>query len=199
MEPSRRGAAHACRVVVSTPPAPQPTPALAGHRQRRRLRLPKRDEDGDAGFGADLARDVALAGDVFGDQDVAGTESADGAVADFDIDGAREREDCRAAGRVVPGIGSSRLEAANDDAAARDQFGALGLVAARPELRHDLLEVRLAVGTGVDADDGHWDLPALKVASTQERTVALVWWHQERRITCASASSPAWEARPGPA
>src|SRR5207245_2757025 len=117
MEPSRRGAAHACRVVVSTPPAPQPTPALAGHRQRRRLRLPKRDEDGDAGFGADLARDVALARDILRDKNVAGPEPAHGAVADLDIHGAREREHGRAARRVVPGIGSSRLEAANDDAA----------------------------------------------------------------------------------
>src|SRR6267378_500459 len=165
MEPSRRGAAHACRVVVSTPPAPQPTPALAGHRQRQRSRLPKRDEDGDAGFGADLARDVALASEIFGDEDVAGTEAAHGAVADLDIDGAREREDRGAPGRVVPGIGSSGLEAADDDAAAGNQLCALRLVAARLEFRHDLLEVRLAVGTGVDADDGHEDLPALKVAS----------------------------------
>src|SRR5437660_633739 len=92
---------------------------------------------------------------VLGDQDVAGAEPPDGAVADLDVDGAREREHGVAARRVVPGVGALGLEPADDDAAAGDKLGTLGLIAARLELWRDVLEVGLAVGTRVDADDRH--------------------------------------------
>ena len=90
-----------------------------------------------------------------GDQDVAGAEPADGTVADLDVDGAGEREDGVAPRRVMPGVGALGLEAADDDAAAGDQLGGLGLVAARLEPGLDVLEVRRAVQARVDADDRH--------------------------------------------
>src|SRR5947207_1261138 len=113
------------------------------------------NEDRHARLRPDLARDVALAGAVFGDQNVAATEPTHGAIADFDVDSAGEREDRVPARRVVPGIGALGLEAAHDDAAARNQLRALRLITERIELRLDVLEVGLAVGTGVDADDPH--------------------------------------------
>src|SRR5262249_39662397 len=103
------------------------------------------------------------------DQDVTRAEPAHRPVADLDVDRAREREHRVAARGVMPRVGPCRLEAPDDDAAAGNQFRGFGLVTARLELPHDLLEVRLAVGAGVDADDGHWDLPALKVASRKRR------------------------------
>ena len=48
-----------------------------------------------------------------------------------------------------------RLEPADGDSAAGNQLGALGAVTSRFEPRMDLLEVRLAVGSRVDANDGH--------------------------------------------
>jgi len=98
---------------------------------------------------------VALAGEVLGDQDVAGAETPHGAVADLDVHRAAQREHGRAPRRVVPGIGSRRSEAADDDAAAGNQLRALGLVAERLEARLDVLEVRLAIGARVDANDRH--------------------------------------------
>src|SRR4029450_12160584 len=95
------------------------------------------------------------AGEVFGDQDVARAQPPHRAVTDLDVDRAAEGEHGRAAGRVMPGIRPVRVEAADDDAAAGNQLGSRRLVAARLELRYDLLEVRLTVGTGVDANDGH--------------------------------------------
>src|SRR5262245_50389848 len=61
-------------------------PGPAGHR------LAERDEDGHARFGPDLARPMALAGEVLSDQDVARSEALHGSVADLDIDRARQRE-----------------------------------------------------------------------------------------------------------
>ena len=78
---------------------------------------------------------------VLGDQDVARAEPLHGAIADLDVDPAREREHRVTPGRVVPGIGALRVEAADDDAAPGNQLGGLRLVATRLELRRDLLEV----------------------------------------------------------
>src|SRR5439155_18282698 len=107
----------------------------------------------------DLARRVPLSGQVFGDQDVAGPEALHGAVADLDVDRAREREHGVAPRRVVPGIRARRLESPDHDPGARDQLGGLGLIAARLELRVELFEVRLPVRARIDADDGHGNLP----------------------------------------
>src|SRR5439155_2581496 len=123
-----------------------------------KLWLPERHEDRDARLGAHLARHVALARQIFGDQDVARAEPSHGAVADLDVDRAGEREHRRAPRRMMPGVRSLRLEAADDDAAAGDQLRALGLVAPRLELRLDVLEVGLAVGPCVDPDDRHVSL-----------------------------------------
>src|SRR5262249_35650172 len=112
-------------------------------------------EDRHAWLGSDLAGAVALARQVLGDQDVAGTEAAHGAVADLDVHRPREREHRIAARRVVPRIAALRIEAAHDDAAAGNQLGRLGLVPARLEAELDVLEVRLAVGAAVDANDRH--------------------------------------------
>src|SRR5947207_1424873 len=122
---------------------------------RRVMRLVERDEDGDARLGPDLTRDVALTSDVFGDQDVAWAQPAHGAVADLDVDCPAEREHRRPSRRVVPRIAALRIEPADDDAAAGNQLPAVGLIAARREARHDLLEVRFPVRARVDADDGH--------------------------------------------
>src|SRR5688500_9311072 len=116
---------------------------------------PERHEDRHPRLRADLARDVALAGEILGDEDVARRQPADGAVADLDVDGAREREHRVVPGRVVPGIDALGIEAADDDAAAGDQLARRRLIAARLEPRLDVLEVRLAVRTRVEADDGH--------------------------------------------
>ena len=104
---------------------------------------------------------MALTGQVLGDQDVPRAETAHRAVADLDVDRAAQREHRRAARRVVPGIRPRRCEAADDDAAARDQLRALGAVVDRLEARLDVLEVRLAVGTRVDPDDRHRDVTSL--------------------------------------
>src|SRR5437867_1705956 len=122
---------------------------------RRVMRLVERDEDGDARLGPDLTRDVALTGEVLGDQDVAGAQPAHGAVADLDVDRPAEREHRRPSRRVVPRIAALRIEPADDDAAAGNQLPAVGLITARREARRDLLEVRLPVRARVDADDGH--------------------------------------------
>src|SRR5882762_9168297 len=63
--------ANACR-----PPAGSAMP-------KRVMRLVERHENGDARLWPDLARDVALTGQVFGDQDVPGAQPAHGAVADL--------------------------------------------------------------------------------------------------------------------
>src|SRR5262249_35499942 len=135
--------------------------------------LPQRHEHRHTRLGPDLPRRVPLPRQILGDQDVARAESAHRPVPNLDIDRAREREYGVAAGRVVPWVRACRLETAHDDAAAGNQLGGLGLVTARLEFRHDLLEVRLTVGTGMDSDDGHGDIPALKVAS-RKQAVAIV-------------------------
>src|SRR5262245_59650753 len=117
--------------------------------------LAERHEDRNARLGADLASDMSLTSPILGDQDVAGAETPHGAVADLDVDGAREREYRGPAGRVMPRIGSCRIEATHDDAASGNQLRSLGLVAERFPARLDVLEVRLAVGTRVDANDRH--------------------------------------------
>ena len=106
-------------------------------------------------LGPDLARAMPLARQIFSDENVAGPEPSDGAVADLDVDRAGQREHRVAAGRVVPGIRPRRLEPPNDDAAARDQLRALGLVALRLERRMDVLEVGRAVASCIDPNDGH--------------------------------------------
>src|SRR5437667_3258796 len=122
---------------------------------RRVMRLVERDEDGDARLGPDLTRDVALTGEVLGDQDIAWAQPAHGAVADLDVDRPAEREHRRPSRRVVPRIAALRIEPADDDAAAGNQLPAVGLITARREARPDLLEVRLPVRARVDAGDGH--------------------------------------------
>src|SRR5262245_20056959 len=112
-------------------------------------------EDRDARLRTHLARTVALPGEVLGDQDVARSEPAHRPVADLDVDGAGQREYRIAAGRVMPRVRARRREAADDDAAARDQLSALGLIAPRLEAWLDLLEMRLPVGTREDPNDGH--------------------------------------------
>jgi hypothetical protein len=57
--------------------------------------------------------------------------------------------------RMSPGPRRLGLEAADDDAAPRDQLGGLRLIAAWLEPWRDLFEVRLTVPSGVDADDRH--------------------------------------------
>src|SRR4029453_9933611 len=161
--------------------------------------LAQRHKDRDARLRSHFARHVTLAGQVLGNQDIARAETPDGPVADLDVHRPGEREYRCAPRRVVPGIGSSRLEAADDYTAAGNQLRALRLVTARLEFGHDLLEVRLAVGTGANTDDGHWDLPALKGSTTRERAGgrASMVAPREEEDTCASASSRAWVARPG--
>src|SRR5437867_673168 len=117
--------------------------------------LAERDEDRHARRRAYLARDVALAGPILRDEDVAGAEAPHGAVADLDVHRSRQREHGVAARRVVPGIGAPRIEAAHDDATAGNQLRGLGLVAARLEAQLHVIVVRLAVGTAVDANDCH--------------------------------------------
>src|SRR5262244_4065773 len=85
----------------------------------------KRHEDRHARLRTDLARSVTLAGEVLGDQDVAGAEPPHGAVADLDVHRARQREHRVSTWRVMPGVGSRRLEAADGDPAAGNQLGAL--------------------------------------------------------------------------
>src|SRR3989441_5971732 len=135
--------ASACR-----PPAGKAMP-------KRVMRLVERHEDGDTWFWPYFSRDVALTRQVFGDQDVPGAQPAHGAVADLDVDRSAEREHRRPSRRVVPRVAALRIEPADDDAAARSQFAAFGLIASRREARRDLLEVRLTVRACVDADDGH--------------------------------------------
>src|SRR5215467_2898257 len=115
----------------------------------------ERHEDRHARFRTDLARDVTLAGEVLGEEDVAGAEPSHGAVTNLDVHCARQREHCSSTGRMMPRVGSRCLEPADGDPAAGNQLGALGAVASRFEPRMDLLEVRLAVGSRVDANNGH--------------------------------------------
>src|SRR5216683_5072196 len=117
--------------------------------------LAERDEDRHTRAGPYLARAVALAGPVLRDEDVAGAEAPHGAVADLDVHRPRQREHGVAARRVVPGIGALRIEAAHDDATAGNQLRGLGLVAPRLEAHLHVLEVRLAIGAAVDANDRH--------------------------------------------
>ena len=108
----------------------------------------ERHEDRDARLGPDFSRRVPLTGQVLGDQDVAWAEPPHGAVPDLDVNRAGEGEHGVPAWCVMPRVGSRRLEASDDDAAVGNQLRGLGLVAARLELGHDLLEMRLAVGAG---------------------------------------------------
>src|SRR4051794_28296524 len=70
-----------------------------------------------------FASDVPLTFQVFGEQDVAGTEAPDGAVTDLDIDSAAEREHRVATWCVVPCICALRFEATHQNATARYQLG----------------------------------------------------------------------------
>src|SRR5439155_21699290 len=108
--------------VRSTPPPhPPPTrrPVCAGAHGLRlasesvsvslraiRLRIERRsaegDEDRDSGLGADFAGHVTLAGEIFGDQDVARAQTPDRAVADLDVERAAEGGHGRAPGPVTP-------------------------------------------------------------------------------------------------
>src|SRR5207245_11731491 len=109
---------------------------------RRVMRLVERDEDGDARLGPDLTRDVALTGEVLGDQDVAGAQPAHGAVADLDVDRPAEREHRRPSRRVVPRIAALRIEPADDDAAAGARLAAVGLMPAPRAARRERLRAR---------------------------------------------------------
>src|SRR4029453_3951242 len=117
---------------------------------RYRLCLRKGHEDRHAGLGAHLARAVPLAGQVLGDEDVARPEPLDRPIADLDVDAAGEGEDGVATGRVVRRVGARGLEAADDDAAARDQLGRFRAVTPRLPAGLDLLEVGLSVAARVD-------------------------------------------------
>src|SRR5215472_12596722 len=115
----------------------------------------ERHEDRHARLRTDLTRDVTLAGEVLSDEDVAGAQPTHGAVADLDVHRARQHEHRGSTRRMMPGVGSRRLEPAEGNPAAGNQLGALGAVAARFEAWMDLVEVRLAVRSRVDANDGH--------------------------------------------
>src|SRR5919197_1125003 len=98
---------------------------------------------------------MALTGEILGNEDVARPETSHGAVADLDVDGSGEREDGVAPGRVVPGVRARWREAADHHPAARQQLRRLRRFVLAGEAWLDVLEVRLAVRTGVDAEDGH--------------------------------------------
>src|SRR5262249_10807823 len=135
----------------------------AGGRSRRPsvadALLRERHEHRNARLRPHLARAVPLPRRILRDEDVTHAEALHRAVADLDVDGAGEREDRVTSGRVMPRVGALRVEAADDDAAAWNQLGRLGLITTRLELRRDLLEMRLAVSASVDANDRHDRLP----------------------------------------
>jgi hypothetical protein len=106
--------------------APQSGRVLIGTQSnsppRRRDRPPQRHEERQAGLGADLARDVALADEILRDSHVPEAEAAHRAVADLDVHRAREREQRGPPRRVVPRIRALGIEPADCDAAARQQL-----------------------------------------------------------------------------
>src|SRR5437660_10769244 len=109
---------------------------------RRVMRLVERDEDGDARLGPDLTRDVALTGEVLGDQDVAGAQPAHGAVADLDVGRPAERAPRRPSRRVLPRIAPRRIDRAAGDAAAEEHLAAGRLTTARSPAPRALTQVR---------------------------------------------------------
>ena len=97
---------------------------------------------------------MAVAADILGHQDIAGIEAADAAVGGFVFGGAGEGDDILAAGGLVEVLEVGRLAAGQGDGAGADPVDE-GL-----ELIHgQILEVGLAVGAGIDADNLHKGLP----------------------------------------
>ncbi len=113
------------------------------------------DEDGYARLGPDLACGVTLTAQIFRQQDVSHSEASHASVAHLDVYGARQREHGVPPGRVMPRVTATWLEPPHEDAAARDQFGDLRLVATWLESRLELLKMRLLVSAGVQTNDRH--------------------------------------------
>src|SRR5215471_18262500 len=74
--------------IRTAPTGNSPSPAVSRPRVLAPSRSAERHEDRDARLGSDLARPVTLAGEILGDEDVAGREPLHRAVADLDVDGA---------------------------------------------------------------------------------------------------------------
>src|SRR6185295_3070390 len=85
----------------------------------RVLLLHDRNEGVAAGLWADHARDVAAAGEILGEDDVARPDAHDGAVANLDLGGTGQRDRVLAAWRAVPVEHVARGGHAKDDAGRR--------------------------------------------------------------------------------
>ena len=103
---------------------------------------------------ADDSGDMAAAGGVFGEHNVARAEAANRAVAGFDLDLAGERDDILPSRHDVIAAPMGRRRRTEHDAMGRLQRGnlvdALGI-----HSNFDVFEVRFVVGAGVKSDDFH--------------------------------------------
>src|SRR5688572_2180857 len=117
--------------------------------------IAQRHEDGHPRFITDFTGDVALSRDIFGNQNIARLQAPYRAVSDLDVHRAREGEDADASGSIVPVVAASGIEAADDNPALFVQHGLIRQIAQGLQLRFEILEVGLAIGSGYDAYDCH--------------------------------------------
>src|SRR2546425_1174034 len=150
----------------------------------------------EAGLVADHAGDVAPAGEVLGQDHVAGAHTRLGAVAHLDLGGARERDRVLPAWCAVPVEHVARRGHAEGDAGCRLHRAPLAVgalvVLERLHVERHLLEMRLSVLGAVDAPDGrhHISQSSYQVASAPMPSRATVTSSRYGRRCLVTMSSP---------
>jgi hypothetical protein len=105
-----------------------------------------RDEYETARLRAYVSRDMPLAGSIFCKKNISGTKAPFAAVSDFDLGFTRQVDDILAPRRAMPAVNVIRRSITKDDTISRLEFAGLDF---------DVIEMRLAVGSGVESGDFH--------------------------------------------
>src|SRR5271169_1257805 len=124
------------------------------------------DEDTVADFVVDRLGEVSLAGRVFDQQYLAGTDLAALAVTRGDLHARVEIDDILAPGCGMPVEIIGRRDLAEDDAGRRQAFGELAARRLLDPLDLDVPEVRLAACVGIEGVYAHCR-PALKIVRSR--------------------------------
>jgi hypothetical protein len=106
------------------------------------------------GLAADYAPYVAAPGCVLGEHHVAGSKSANRAVASFDLDLSGERNDILAARRCVEIAYPGRRRAPKEDPMRRLEFGSFE-TSVQVKFNFHFFEMRFVVCSGVKSDNLH--------------------------------------------
>jgi hypothetical protein len=106
------------------------------------------------GLAADYAPYVAPPGCVLGEHHVAGSKSANRAVAGFNLDLSGERNDILAARRCVEIAYMGRRRAPKEDSMGRLEFGSFK-TSAQVKFNFHFFEMRFVILSGVKSDDLH--------------------------------------------